>query len=302
MIQVRTLRLSVPQGTGLARAAALLLAAALTLPAHAADELVPVPPMPRSIASAETADPVPRPPEAKTAKPSSAVTSPPRWTYDGERGPERWGALDPAYAACRDGERQSPIDIDRADPARLAPLEFHYRVTMLDMAQDGHTVRVNYRPGSYVTIGEDRFDLVQFHFHTPGEHRIGGKRFPMEMHLVHRNARGELAVVAVLAAAGEPNLAAREIWAHLPEATDTHVLNARVLINVRDLLPDERQHFRYAGSLTTPPCTEGVHWLVLLSPVTFSTEQIEMLSRIVGPNARPVQARRGRFVMQAIGG
>lgn len=224
------------------------------------------------------------------------------WGYHGAGGPAHWGDLKPAFRACRAGHRQSPVNLEATEPGHLAPLSMHYKVSLIDLVNNGHTVQANYGKGSYITIGDDRYDLLQFHFHTPSEHRVAGRSFPMEIHFVHRNKRGELAVVGVLVAFGEYNLAAREIWDRLPARAHTKSANTRALINARDLLPGDTRHFRYSGSLTTPPCTENVKWLVLQTPVRFSEGQIAKLHRIIGMNARPAQARNSRYLLQSIGG
>jgi carbonic anhydrase len=225
-----------------------------------------------------------------------------RWGYEGAGGPAHWGGIKQAYKACSAGQRQSPINLEATEAGRLAPLRIHYKVSLIEMVNNGHTVQANYGKGSYITLGKERYDLVQFHFHTPSEHRVAGRSFPMEIHFVHRNKRGQLAVMGVLATFGEYNLAAREIWDRLPARAHTKSANTRTLINARDLLPDETKHFRYSGSLTTPPCSEKVNWLVLQKPVHFSEAQIAKIHHIIGKNARPAQARNSRYLLQSIGG
>lgn len=224
------------------------------------------------------------------------------WGYDGAGGPAHWGGIKQAYQACAAGRSQSPINIESAEAGHLAPLGIHYKVSLIEMINNGHTVQANYGKGSYITLGTERYDLLQFHFHTPSEHRIAGRSFPMEIHFVHRNARGQLAVIGVLATFGDYNLAAREIWDRLPARAHMKSADTRALINARDLLPDDTKYFRYSGSLTTPPCSEKVNWVVLQKPVHFSDAQISKLHRIVGRNARPAQARNSRYLLQSVGG
>ena len=240
----------------------------------------------------------------RTAAPPPAKASPhaSHWGYDGDGGPEHWGDMKPEFRTCSAGQSQSPIDIDTAGAAHMAPLAFHYKVSVVDMVNNGHTVQANYGKGSYITVGNDRYELVQFHFHTPSEHRVAGRSFPMEIHFVHKNAQGQLAVVGVLVGPGENNLAARELWDRLPARPDTSPEAAKALMNARDLLPDDTRYFRYSGSLTTPPCSEQVGWFVLQTPIQFSIEQIGHIRGIMGANARPVQARKGRYLLQAIDG
>lgn len=224
-----------------------------------------------------------------------------RWAYKGAGGPENWGKLKPAYKMCSEGLRQSPINFEIAETAKLGTLELHYKVSLIEMVNNGHTIRANYGKGSYITIGSDRYDLQYFHFHTPSEHQIAGRKFPMEIHFVHRNKRGQLAVLGVLAAYGDYNLAARELWDRLPARAYTKSADTRALINARDLLPENTSYFRYNGSLTTPPCTENVKWMVLRTPVRFSEKQIAKLHRIIGMNARPAQDRNSRYLLQSAG-
>ena len=237
------------------------------------------------------------PAEKKPAKPHAT-----HWGYEGDRGPDRWSTLEAGFEACASGRQQSPLNIENADAAGLAPLVFHYAVSPIDLVNNGHTVQANYGAGSHITVGDERFDLLQFHFHTPSEHRVAGQAFPMEIHFVHRHASGRLAVVGVFVALGAENLAAREVWDRLPREPHSTAKDSRAIINARDLLPPGTAYFRYAGSLTTPPCSEQVDWFVLQQPVAFSAEQISQLHAVIGRNARPVQARHGRYLLQATGG
>ena len=263
-------------------------------------------PMPPPLAPVRTATPSVTAPAEKphgAAAPSAAAGGhASHWAYEGEGGPEHWGDLKAEYRACGAGRQQSPIDVDNAGPARMTPISFHYKVSVIELVNNGHTVQANYGKGSYITVANERFDLLQFHFHTPSEHKVAGRSFPMEIHFVHRNARGRLAVVGVLIAAGEASLAAREIWDRLPAAAHSKSSDAHALINARDLMPSEGKYFRYSGSLTTPPCSEQVDWYVLQQPMTFSIEQIGRIRGIMGINARPVQARNGRYLLQGIDG
>ncbi len=249
-----------------------------------------------ALKKAKTAPPKQQPAHAEP-KPHNVY-----WAYEGAGGPAHWGGIKQAYKACSTGHSQSPINIESAEPGRLAPLGIHYKVSLIEMVNNGHTVQANYGKGSYITLGTERYDLLQFHFHTPSEHRIAGRSFPMEIHFVHSNKRGHLAVIGVLATFGDYNLAAREIWDRLPARAHTKSADTRALINARDLLPSETRYFRYNGSLTTPPCSEKVNWVVLQEPVHFSNGQIAKLHRIIGRNARPAQARNSRYLLQSIGG
>ena len=220
------------------------------------------------------------------------------WGYEGNTGPEHWGALSADYHMCRDGQAQSPIDIDAADGNATGEIEFDYHLTPMKVLHNGHTVQVNYAPGSGVTIKGKRYELLQFHFHTPGEHAVGGERALMEVHFVHKSADGQLAVIAAMMKAGEENLALREIWHGMPQRRAAEKESANITINARDLLPSNRTYYRYIGSLTTPPCSEGVNWLVLQEPITVSAQQAERFAKAVrGNNARPLQAVNNRLLL-----
>ena len=236
----------------------------------------------------------------KTAKPRKNLAAP--WGYRGDSGPAHWGNLSEAYHVCGAGRRQSPVNLVSVEPARLQGLVFRYKVSVIEMIHTGRTIQANYGKGSHIVLGSERYDLTHFHFRTPSEHTVAGRSFPMEIQFVHKNAKGRTAIVALLVTSGPANLAARELWDRLPIKAHTRSKNTRALINARDLLPDKTAHFRYQGSLTTPPCTENVDWLVLRTPVAFSDDQIVRLRGIMGENARPVQARNGRYLLQSIGG
>lgn len=225
----------------------------------------------------------------ETAVTETATQEPVDWTYSGEGGPDRWGTLDPEFAACQTGTNQSPVNLANATRTDLPDLQFNYQPTPLDIENKGHTVQLDYQPGSSMTVEGTTYQLLQFHFHTPAEHRLQGKELPAELHLVHRGPGGELAVVGVLIERGDPNAAIAPVWNHLPKAPGQEQQNASVRINAEDLLPATRQHYRYAGSLTTPPCTEGVSWFVLDEPIELSAEQIDSLHSVIGTSNRPVQ-------------
>jgi len=213
------------------------------------------------------------------------------WGYEGEGGPEAWGSLSQEYAVCGEGSSQSPIDVAGATNTTLTPISFSYEDTPLAIFNNGHTIEVEYHEGSSIVYNEKTYDLLQFHFHQPSEHTIDGETFAMELHLVHRNANGNLAVVGVMIAEGEAtNEAYSVVFDNLPTQVGEPDEEAELTINVADLLPmDTETFFTYEGSLTTPPCTEIVRWLVLAEPVTLSTEQIAAFGAIYDNNARPVQ-------------
>jgi carbonic anhydrase len=221
------------------------------------------------------------------------------WSYSGEGAPAHWAQLDHSYAACGDGKSQSPVDIRTHDIRKvpLPALVFDYKPTPLHLIDNGHTIQVNVDPGSSLQVGGDRYELVQFHFHHPSEERIDGKAFDMVAHLVHRDSKGRLAVVAVPLVAGSENALIAALWAHLPKQKE-QVANVRgVTINPAALLPRDHSYYTYRGSLTTPPCTEGVRWLVLKSPSVESKAEIEKFTALYPNDARPTQKLNGRHVL-----
>jgi carbonic anhydrase len=217
------------------------------------------------------------------------------WAYAGDGGPSNWGTLDSAFSRCSTGHAQSPIDIHAAHHGALSSLGIYYQDTRVNVVNNGHTIQVNYDPGSSIEIEKVRYDLVQFHFHTPSEHTFNGKAAPAELHLVHRSKDGRLAVIGVMIVRGPENSALTPLWKHLPVAEGpAQQLNARV--NAADLLPARHVTYRYNGSLTTPPCSEGVKWLVMTSPITLSEKQLANLTAILHANNRPVQPLNRRTV------
>jgi len=211
------------------------------------------------------------------------------WTYEGEEGPGFWDELAPDYALCGTGRAQSPIDITGEQEVNLADLTLNYQPSALNIFNNGHTIQVNYDQGSTLVYNENEYQLVQFHFHHPSEHTINGEAFDMELHLVHRDANGALAVVGVMLREGEvENPAYAPIFGHLPsEAGEPEATDIRV--SAGDLLPESHLYYTYSGSLTTPPCTQGVRWLVLETPVEVLAQQLEAFASIFELNARPVQ-------------
>lgn len=214
--------------------------------------------------------------------------TPPHWTYEGEEGPEHWGELDPSYAVCGTGTHQSPIDVSAPNEKDLANIVFHYGSSEVNILNNGHTVQVNYDAGSYIELDTVRYDVLQFHYHAPSEHTVDGKEFPAELHIVHKNEDGGLAVVGILLEEGTENSAFEPFINNLP-AEKSDIKDAGVTINANEFLPTVQTTFRYNGSLTTPPCTEGVSWLVMTNPVELSSEQLSKLEELFEANNRPVQ-------------
>ena len=219
----------------------------------------------------------------------------PHWAYDGPEGPMAWARLAPEFALCGNGHRQSPIDIRDGIPVQLPPIQFDYRPSGFNVLDNGHTVQVNPAPGNSITVNGHRYELVQFHFHKPSEERINGRSFDMVIHLVHKDDEGRLAVVAVLLQRGEPQPQIQAVWNALPLERGSS-LDSPVPIDLPALLPKDPHYLTYMGSLTTPPCTEGVLWLVMKQPVALSQTQIDIFARLYPMNARPVQAADGRLI------
>jgi carbonic anhydrase len=213
----------------------------------------------------------------------------PHWAYEGEGGPAHWGELDEAYEACAVGLEQSPIDLNGADLEDLSNITFHYQPSQVNILNNGHTIQVNYDEGSYIEVNGERYDLLQFHFHMPSEHTVAGLSYAGELHLVHQNAAGALAVVGIFLDSGAENLALAPVWAHLPaEESEAHASGDTV--DAASFLPANQQTFRYPGSLTTPPCSEGVSWFVMAEPIQLAPSQLDQFTAIISSNNRPVQA------------
>ncbi|MEO5368230.1 MAG: carbonic anhydrase [Magnetococcus sp. WYHC-3] len=220
------------------------------------------------------------------------------WGYTGHGAPEQWGSLDPKFAACSQGMNQSPVNIAGTVEAELPPLMFHYRGGASEVVNNGHTIQVNVPPGNALMVDGSAFELKQFHFHTPSENLIEGRSFPLEGHLVHANPQGQLAVVAIMYEAGAENKALAQVWAAMPTKGGEKAMLAQP-VNVADLLPAQRDYYRFTGSLTTPPCSEGVRWLVMKEAVSISAEQVGHFSHVMHHhNNRPVQPLNARLVMK----
>lgn len=222
----------------------------------------------------------------------------PHWSYSGHGGADQWGELQADYATCKLGQQQSPIDIQGAAKAALPPLGVNYVPGTAEVVNNGHTIQVNLAPGSSVQLASGRYQLLQFHFHTPSEEKIDGKSYPLVAHLVHRNDEGKLAVVAVLFTEGRANPTLAKVFAAMPAQADAKAPLPEAL-NPAALLPASLGYYAYMGSLTTPPCSEGVHWQVLKQTVELSPEQLAAFRQLYPMNARPTQALNGRPVQES---
>jgi carbonic anhydrase len=234
------------------------------------------------------------------------------WTYEGTTGAAHWSELDPDYAACNVGKEQSPIDIQGAEKAQLPALQFESKSGPLKyLVNNGYTIRVNYHDapgtGNFLTVGDERYQLTQFHFHRPSEEYVHGKPFAMVAHLMYRAGDGKVAGVAVLLKAGRANSTIQKLWEHMPK-TESNVLAdfshqeeeiPGVEINPSGLLPHDLGYYTYMGSVTAPPCTEGVTWYVLKTPVDISAGQIDAFAKLYPHDVRPLQPLNGRVVKES---
>jgi carbonic anhydrase len=229
-----------------------------------------------------------------------AAESGAHWSYQGDDGPKHWGELSQAYARCRDGQNQSPVNLVADYHVGLPELVFEYKGTPLHETNNGHTIMVSAEPGrNFIAVPEKewRYELKQGHFHSPSEHTIDGEHFAMEIHLVHTNEEGKLLVVGVMVREGEENPMLNRIWSFMPEQVGDST-DSPLTVFEAGLLPPTRNYFSYDGSLTTPPCSEGVSWVVLRDPLTASAEQVARFQERVGPATnRPVQPQNARVIL-----
>lgn len=221
-----------------------------------------------------------------------------QWSYGGADGPAKWGLLDKAYEDCKFGELQSPIDIPDAAARKgdLPSLLFDYKAAPLKIIDNGHTIQVNYAPGSHVMVAGKKYELVQFQFHRPSEEKINGKGHDMAAHLLHKGPDGKHAVIAILLDTGAESRLIKTLWDNLPKDKGKENVVDAVTINAMDLLPKNKGYYTFSGSLTAPPCTEDVTWFILKTPVTVSADQIARFARYYPMNARPVQPVYGRDI------
>jgi carbonic anhydrase len=232
---------------------------------------------------------------------AAAQTTPPAgapWDYEGKRGTLTWGKLDPAYKACSQGHEQSPVDIRGARLNKaLQPIEFHYMSGPVTLENNGHTVIVHVGPGSYIVANGVRYDLVQFHFHHPAEEAVKGKLTDMDVHLVHKSADGKQAVIAIrlVEDRGDANAVLATLWDHLPAAAGA-TEKVSDFINPGGFLPADRGYWTYTGSLTVPPCTEGVRWFIFEQTMAVSRQQLRAFAAMFPVNSRPLQDLHGRRI------
>lgn len=222
----------------------------------------------------------------------------PSWSYEGETGPEHWGTMEAKFAACSEGQTQSPINLKWNKPEESGKLEFSYKDSSLKVIDNGHTLQFHYEQGSKVSINGEEYDLIQMHFHTPSEHTIANKSYPLEVHFVHQDVLGRLAVIGVMfteSKTNDPTIDA--LWGFVPSEKNKQMDIPDFKLNPMKLIPSKHTYYHYSGSLTTPPCTEGVNWNVLNTPVNISKSQIEAFRSLYHLNNRPVQSLNGRKVV-----
>ena len=226
---------------------------------------------------------------------SAPVTQSLNWGYVGAGAPHRWGELSSMYEVCAIGKRQSPVNVDTIVEAVLPPLGGSYHDVPLEVANSGHTVQVNYAAGSGFKAASKDYNLVKLSFHTPSEHYVDGAPYPMEVQLEHKAADGSFAVVAVMIKVGKHNPVVEGIWQNVPVAGAVKAVDG-VSINAASLLPADKGYYKYDGSLTTPPCTEGVAWHVMKQPIEISAEQLKAFLAVFPVNARPIQPLGERVI------
>ncbi|OTQ72142.1 carbonic anhydrase [Gilliamella apis] len=219
------------------------------------------------------------------------------WGYEGQEKPENWGKLSPEYSTCENGKNQSPINIDHALKTEHENLKFSFKPSKQEIINNGHTIQINVTGDNQLILDEQTFTLQQFHFHSPSENTIKGKSYPMEAHFVYKNKTGELTVVALMFNSGEANSEIAKAWQQMPTEVDNKATLHKT-VDISTLFPKTLDYYRFSGSLTTPPCTEGVRWIVLEQPVTVSEQQIEKFHSIMHHNNnRPVQPLNGRIIV-----
>ena len=218
------------------------------------------------------------------------------WDYLGVENPSHWGLLSEEYKTCETGNRQSPINITMVHHGEHhQKLVFHYRTSQLHEMNNGHTIQVSHVSGCRVDLNDRKYKLRQFHFHSPSEHHIEGKTFPMEMHLVHQDNSGHVLVIAVLMETDASQPVLSKLWKWLPEQKEKEV-SIPLELSLTDILPQDTSHYTYSGSLTTPPCTEGVQWIVLKKLMHVTKQDVDQFVQIIGQNARPIQPLRDRHI------
>ncbi|MBD3610192.1 MAG: carbonic anhydrase family protein [Gammaproteobacteria bacterium] len=220
-----------------------------------------------------------------------------QWSYTGNTGPEHWSQLHQNYKVCEYGDKQSPINIRATRTLELPELKLNYVSSKLNLTNNGHTIQQAYDQGSYMILGKTRFNLMQFHFHSPSEHTFLGKYRAMVAHLVHEADNGRLAIIAMTMHMGpKPHAILQSLWDKMPTKANQTVVDNKVKFNIIDMMPWDKGYFLYSGSLSEPPCTEGVTWLVLKESIEVSPDQVNKFISMFPTNIRPLQAQNNRFI------
>ena len=260
--------------------------------------------------------------EMPAAKPPSAAELDAQWGYSGYIGPSQWGELDPRYALCKSGKRQSPVDLGASRNEELYPLRFDYSAVPLQVVNNGHTLQANYADlpeidsviiggvshplvtklvyGSELMVGDVPYQLLQVHFHAPSEHAQYGEHYAMEAHLVHKNVAGNVAVVGVFLKRGRENATLQQLLDHVSVTVDEVNVVKTIEVDAAALLPHDRRFKHYSGSLTKPPCSENVNWYVMTTPVEVSDQQVRRFVQLIGTNTRPLQAMHWRNLLSSL--
>jgi len=274
-------------------------------PAHAAPPALSTPSRPAAASKADTYTYIrsaTRPARKKTAPVDTSAQAGEaahiHWSYEGDGAPANWAKLQPNYAACASGKRQSPIDIRDGIRVDLETIKFDYQISLFRIIDNGHTIQVSVGAGSSISLMGRQFELMQLHFHRPAEERVNGKAYDMVVHLVHKDMDNHLAVIAVLLEKGSEHPVIQTLWNNLPLEVNQDIAPT-VPIDLNQLLPENRGYWTYMGSLTTPPCTEDVLWIVFKQPVQISPEQLAIFSRLYRNNARPIQSSNGRIIKES---
>lgn len=285
----------------------------VTAPTPAADSVASTPPAGMQAATPAASD-APTLAETTTAAEAPAVTetpaaapaaapadaahahTAPHWSYDGDMGPWNWGGMAGDFKTCTEGKRQSPIDISMATVTTLPAIEVHYSPAPLKVKNNGHTAQVDYADGSYILVDGVKYNLKQFHFHSPSEHSLGGKYYDMVVHLVHKTDDDKLGVIDVMMRKGSEHPALKAVFDNMPKEVGTETQVADAQVNAADLLPKDLTYYNYVGSLTTPPCSEGVNWMVMTNTLEVSDAQVAAFTGVFPKSARPVQPVNGRVV------
>jgi carbonic anhydrase len=220
------------------------------------------------------------------------------WGYSGEFNPENWHKADPSYALCNNGKNQTPINIEPQYQTKLPPIKLTYTHKGQSLINNGHSIQVEFPANNTMTVGQQTFTLLQAHFHAPGENQLKGKSYPMEGHFVHKDGKGNLAVLAVFFFVFAENSNIASLWKSMPQKAGENAQLSGGGFDGRSILPAKLEYIYFNGSLTTPPCGEGVRWYVLKKAQTVSKQQVAKFTSIVGVNNRPLQPVNARPVLE----